>query len=164
MTAKPNCHLSLFQNTLNKKEKDKLMYGPLEYVVIGFDGNRFTGEILPKLIEIEQQGCVRLVDLVFISKDEADELTILEISDLSEADAAAYEPLIKEFHGLLTAEDVAELAVELPENTSAAVALFEHRWAMGLRWAVKAAGGQMLDSGFVHPETQAVVIAEVIGA
>ncbi|MCB0179504.1 MAG: hypothetical protein KDI62_14830 [Anaerolineae bacterium] len=140
------------------------MYGPLEYVVIGFDGNRFTGEILPKLIEVEQQGCVRVVDLVFLSKNEAGDLTIMEISDLSEEDAAAYEPLVKEFHGLLTAEDVATIAADLPENTSAAVALFEHRWAMGLQWAVKAAGGQMLDSGFVHPEAQAEVIAEVIGA
>ena len=140
------------------------MYGPLEYVVIGFEGNRFTGEIVPKLIEVEGQGCVRLVDLVCLSKDEAGDLTILEISDLSEEDAAAYESLISEFHGLLTAEDVAEIAVELPENTSAAVLLFEHRWAMGLQWAVKAAGGQMLDSGFVHPEAQAEVIAEVIGA
>ena len=140
------------------------MYGPLEYVVIGFDGNRFTGEILPKLIEIERQGCVRLVDLVFVSKDEAGDLTILEISDLEEEDAVAYEALVNEFHGLLTAEDVAEIAVELPENTSAAVALFEHRWAMGLRWAVNAAGGQMLASGFVHPETQAEVVAEMMGA
>ena len=140
------------------------MYGPLEYVVVGFDGNRFTGEILPKLIEVERQGCVRLVDLVFISKDEAGDLTILEISDLEETEAAAYEPLINEFHGLLTTEDVVEIAVELPENSSAAVALFEHRWAMGLQWAVRAAGGQMLDSGFVHPEAQAEVIAEVTGA
>lgn len=140
------------------------MYGPLEYVVIGFDGNRFTGEILPKLIEVEQQGCVRVVDLVFLSKDAAGDLTVLEISDLSEEDAAAYEPLVKEFHGLLTAEDVATIAADLPENTSAAVALFEHRWAMGLQWAVKAAGGQMLDSGFVHPEAQAEVITELKGA
>ena len=140
------------------------MYGPLEYVVITFDGNHFTGQILPKLIEIEGKGCVRVVDLVFVSKNEAGDLTILEISDLEEAEAAAYELLTSEFLGLLTAEDVAELAAELPENTSAAIALFEHRWATGLRWAVKAAGGQMLDSGFIHPETQAAVIAEVLEA
>jgi len=140
------------------------MYGPLEYLVIGFDGNRFTGEILPKLIEIEGQGCVRVVDLVFLSKDEAGDLTILEISDLSDEDAAAYASLVGEFHGLLTAEDVADIAVELPENASAAVALFEHRWATGLRWAVQAAGGQVLGSGFVHPDVQAEVIAEVLGA
>ena len=138
------------------------MYGPLEYVVIGFDGNHFTGQILPKLLEIEGQGCVRVVDLLFVSKNEAGDLVTLEISDLDETEAASYEPLVSEFHGLLTAEDVAELAVDLPENTSAAVALFEHRWAVGLRWAVKAAGGEMLVSGFIHPETQAQVIAEVL--
>jgi len=140
------------------------MYGPLEYVLIGFDGNHFTGQILPKLIEIEEQGCVRVVDLAFVSKDEAGDLTILEISDLDEAESAAYEPLSAEFFGLLTAEDIGELAAALPENASAAVALFEHRWALGLQWAVRAAGGQMLDSGFVHPETQALVIAEVLEA
>ena len=138
------------------------MYGPLEYVILGFDGNRFTGEILPKLIEIGQQGCVRLVDLVFISKDEAGSLTLLEISDLAEEEATAYEPLLNEFHGLLTAEDVTEVALELPQNSSAAVALFEHRWAMGLQWAVRAAGGQMLGSGFIHPAAQAEVVAEVL--
>ena len=140
------------------------MYGPLEYVVIGFEGNRFTGEILPKLLEIEQQGCVRMVDLVFLSKDATGDLTIMEINELGEADAAAYEALISDFHGLLTAEDVAEIATGLPDDTSAAVALFEHRWAMGLKWAVRAAGGQMLDSGFIHPETQAEVISEVLAA
>jgi len=33
-----------------------------------------------------------------------------------------------------------------------------------LQWAVRAAGGQMLASGFVHTETQAEVVAEVAGA
>ena len=138
------------------------MYGPLEYVVIAFDGNNFTGQILPTLVDIEARGCVRVVDLVFVSKNEAGDLTILEISDLEEAEAAAYEPLFKDVHGLLTAEDVAQVAVDLPMNTSVALALFEHRWALGLQWAVKAAGGQMLESGFVHPESQAEVIAEVL--
>ena len=58
------------------------MYGPLEYVVVQFEGNRFTGDILPQLKALHQQGCVRLVDLVFISKDGAGDMTVLEISDL----------------------------------------------------------------------------------
>ena len=137
------------------------MYGPLEYVIIAFDGNRFTGEILPQLIKIKQQGCVHLMDLVFISKDEAGNLTLLEINDLGEEEAAAYEPIIGEFHGLLTADDVATAAAELPANTSAAVALFEHLWAVGLQRAVRAAGGQTVASGLIHPETHAEVVAEL---
>ena len=137
------------------------MYGPLKYVVVQFEGNRSSGDILPQLMAIQQQGCVRLVDLVFVRKDGAGELTVLEISDHEEAEASAYEPLISEFHGLLTEADLATAAVELPQNTSAAVALFEHRWAVGLQSAVRAAGGQALASGFIHPETQAEVIAEL---
>ena len=45
--------------------------GPLEYVVIEFEGNHFTGEILPELHALRNQGVLRVVDLVFIQKDEA---------------------------------------------------------------------------------------------
>lgn len=135
------------------------MYGPLEYVVIEFRENRFTGDILPVLMDVEAEGCVGLVDLIFISKDEAGALTLLEISELDEGLAAAYEPLLSEFHGLLTAEDVAAAAADLPANSSAAVLLLEHRWAVDLQLAIRLAGGRMVDSGYINPETQAEVIA-----
>ena len=138
------------------------MYGPLEYVVIQFTDNRFTGDILPVLLDMEEVGCVGLVDLIFIRKDEAGNLTLLEISELDEGLAAAYEPLISEFHGLLTDEDVAAAAVELPANSAAAVLLLEHHWATDLQLAVRMAGGRMVDSGYINPEVQAQVIAAEI--
>jgi hypothetical protein len=134
------------------------MYGPLEYVVIQFTENRFTGELLPVLLDIEAEGCVGLIDLAFVSKDEVGNLILLEIGDMDAGLAAAYEPLVSEFHGLLTAEDVAIAAVELAANASAAVLLLEHHWALDLQLAVRVAGGRMLDSGYIHPETQAAVI------
>ena len=85
-----------------------------------------------------------------------------QVERADEEEATACEPLLNEFHGLLTAEDVAEVALELPQNSSAAVALFEHRWAVGLQWAVRAAGGQMLGSGFINPAAQAEVVVEVL--
>jgi len=137
------------------------MYGPLEYVVVAFPGNQFSGEILPILMDIEERGCVRLVDLVFVSKNASGDITLIEISDMDEEDALAYEPLINEYHGLLTAEDVAAAAVDLPESNSAAVFLFEHLWAVNLQSAMRNAGGQMLDSGYINPQTQAEVILEM---
>lgn len=137
------------------------MYGPLEYVVVGFSGNNFSGEILPVLMDIEEVACVRLVDLVFISKNESNDITLIEISDMDEEDAAAYEALTSEFHGVLTAEDVAEAAADLPLNSSAAVFLFEHLWAIDLQSALLNAGGQMIESGYIHPASQAEVIVEM---
>jgi hypothetical protein len=137
------------------------MYGPLEYVLFQFDDDRFIGEILPTLIEIERRGCVGLVDLVFVVTDESGEIDVLEIDDLSAEDQAAFEPLLKNFKEMLTQEDVALAAKQLPENAYAAVVLFEHRWALGLHNAVAAAGGQIVDSAYIHPQTQAEAIAEL---
>lgn len=135
------------------------MYGPLEYVVIQFEDNRFTGELLPVLMDVEEEGCVGVVDLIFVRKDASGALTLLEISELDEGLAAAYEPLVSEFHGLLTAEDVATAAIDLPADSAAAVLLLEHHWAVDLQLAVRMAGGRMVDSGYIHPETQAEVFA-----
>jgi len=137
------------------------MYGPLEYVLFQFDDDRFLEEILPKMIESKEKGCVEIVDLVFITKDKEDEVTIVEVSELLEEDAVLFEPLIKETFGLLTVEDIALAARDLLEGTPGAVLLLEHRWAVDLRNAVHAGGGSVLDSAYISPPTHAKLVAEM---
>jgi hypothetical protein len=137
------------------------MYGPLEYVLFQFEDDRFLEELLPALVALNDQGCVRFVDLVFITKDESGNLTIVEIDELTDEDAAAFEPLVNDEFGALTEEDVVMAAENLPGNTFAAVVLFEHIWALGLQQAVQNSGGFLLDSAYVHPETQSEVIFEI---
>ena len=138
------------------------MYGPLEYALFRFDDDRFIGEILPTLIEIEQRGCAGVVDLVFVVKDEGGDLEMVEIGELAEEDEAAFEPLRTNFNKTLTQGDVAIAANNLPENSYGAVVLFEHRWALELRQVVHASGGQLLDSAYVNPQTQAEILAEMM--
>ncbi len=137
------------------------MYGPLEYVLFQFDDDRFLEELLPALVSLNDQGCVRFVDLVFITKDESGNLTIVEIDELADEDAAAFEPLVNDYFGALTEEDVVMAAENISGNTFAAVVLIEHNWALGLQQAVQNASGLMLDSAYVHPETQSEVIFEI---
>ena len=138
------------------------MYGPLEYVLFRFDDDRFISEILPTLIEIEQRGCARLVDLVFVIKDEGGDFDLLEIDDLAEEDQAAFQPLRTNLKDMLTQGDVALAANNLPENSYGAVTLFEHRWALELRQAVHASGGQLLDSAYINPQTHAEILADMM--
>ena len=42
---------------------------PLEYALIGFKGNQFSGKIVPELLDLAERGIVRFVDIVFISKE-----------------------------------------------------------------------------------------------
>jgi uncharacterized membrane protein len=37
--------------------------GPVDIVMIGFDGNEFHGEIAPALLDLVQEGIVRLLDV-----------------------------------------------------------------------------------------------------
>jgi hypothetical protein len=138
-----------------------IMYGPLEYVLFRFEDDRFIDEILPALIGINQIGCVRVLDIVFLTKDEAGNLEMVEISDLAEEDEIAFDPLINEYFGALADEDVEQSAESLPINTDAALVLFEHRWAIGLQQALNTAGGFLLDSAYINPRTQSEVILEI---
>jgi len=137
------------------------MYGPLEYVLFRFEDDRFIDEILPALIGINQIGCVRVLDVVFITKDEAGNLEIVEIGELAEEDEAAFGPLVNEYFGALTDEDIEQSAEYLHVNTNAALVLFEHRWATGLQQALTTAGGFLLDSAYINPRTQSEVILEI---
>ena len=126
--------------------------GPLEYTVIGFEGNRFNGEIARELQEVVDAGVIRIVDLVFITKDIDGQVTAAEMDDKDDARFAGFAPLLEGLHGLLTSEDVVEIGETLPNNTSALTVLFEHIWAIRLKEAMGAAGGFLVSRTVVSPE------------
>ena len=43
--------------------------GPVEYIIVGFPGNEFNGEIAPELVALVESGTIRILDLIFIGKD-----------------------------------------------------------------------------------------------
>jgi hypothetical protein len=130
------------------------MYGPLEYVLFQFEDDLFIDKILPELIKINQQDCVQVVDLTFIIKDVDGSLEIVEVSELDDEDALQFDPIFSDSFALMTVEDVELVASQLPDNSTGAVLLLEHRWGEGLKGAVHAAGGMVLDSAYINPQTQ----------
>jgi len=135
--------------------------GSLEYVVIGFEDDHFTDEILPELNAIQEKGLIRVVDLLFVMKDTDGTVTVREVSELGDEELAAYEGIAGDLMGLFTAEDVERLAEEIPPATSAVVVLLEHTWATGLTEAVRRAGGMLFTGGLVTPDALAQVRAEL---
>ncbi len=126
--------------------------GPLEYLVVGFEGNRFTGQILAELRAAQEKGIIRVVDLFVIKKDDQGNITALELRDLSAEEAAELAPLASDLMGLLAPEDLEQVAADLPTNSAAGLLLFEHTWAIGLKEAIKKAGGVAVAGGFVAPD------------
>ena len=84
--------------------------GPLEYTVIGFDGNNFTGRIAEEISRVVESGTIALVDIVFITKDVDGDVVVIEIDNLDDPRFAGFAPLIEGLDGLLTPEDVEQIA------------------------------------------------------
>ncbi len=135
--------------------------GPLEYVVIGLQDNHFTSDILPELNAIQEKGHIRVVDLLFVTKDASGTATIREVSELSDEELSAYGCITEGLMGLFTAQDVEQLVGEIPINTSAVIVLLEHTWVIGLTEAVRKAGGVLFTGGLVTPDTLKQVSAEL---
>src|SRR6476646_7612704 len=129
--------------------------GPLDYIVVGFPGNQFKGEIAPAINEARAKGIIRIVDLVFVMKDKDGATVNLEIKDLPEEVRDAFAGFSEEVDGLFTAEDIATLTEELPPDNSALIVLFENTWAIKIKEALINAKGVLITQGRIAQEVHA---------
>jgi hypothetical protein len=134
------------------ERRKSMTLGPLEYLVVGFEGNRFTGQILAELRAAQDKGIIRVIDLYAIKKDEQGNVTELGLSDVSPEVSAELGPLASDLMGLVAQEDLEQVAAGIPNNSAAGLLLFEHTWAIGLKEAIKNAGGIAVTGGFVAPD------------
>ena len=130
--------------------------GRVEMVVIGFPGSHFNGEVAPALVDLVERGLIRVIDLVFLTKDDAGDVTAVELADAGDDVRTAFEPLVEEVTGLIADEDEEDLGDALDPGDSAVVLLFEHLWAKDFTDAVRASGGELLFSMQVPPADQTV--------
>lgn len=131
---------------------------PVEYIVIDFPGNRFDGSIVPALVDLVERRVVRILDLVFVKKDDDGSITSFEFDQLDEvSDFAA---LDGDAGGVLSDDDVLDLADAIPEGSSALFVVWEDLWAADLGRAVRGAGGDVVIGGRLPHH----VVTEIISA
>jgi hypothetical protein len=135
--------------------------GPLEYVVIGFEGNTFDGSIAKEIEKVVENKTIRLIDVVFVTKDTEGETIILELDNKDDPRWSSFASLLGDSMGLLTPEDLVQIAEQLPANTSGLIMLFEHRWAVSLKKALEAAGGFLVAREVIPPEVLEEVAEEL---
>jgi uncharacterized membrane protein len=119
--------------------------GPVDVYIIGFPGNKFTGRIAPAILELVDNGTIRVLDLLFVMKDEAGTVTSLQAADIGEEGAAFLSIDIVQ-PGALGPEDAEEVSDDLPANSSAMLIAFENLWATKVVDALQAADAVLIDS------------------
>ena len=124
--------------------------GPVEYVIIGFPGNQFNGQIAPELAKLIDSQTIRLLDLVFILKDGDGNVVAVEFDEHEQL--AAFSSLDGEVGGFIGEEDVQHAAETLEPNSSAALLVWEDLWAAKLAQALRDADGVLIQRQVVPHE------------
>lgn len=149
--------------------------GPVQILVIGFDEPEFKGQIREELDRLRENDVVRLIDAIVVRKDDDGNVERLQHSDLTTDEAQEFGAVVGALIGFgAEGEEGIEAGAALgadamegghvfdqsdawyvddaiPPGTAAAVALLEHRWAIGLRDAIRDAGGFHLADAWIHP-------------
>ena len=148
--------------------------GPVQMLILGFENPQFKGEALAELEKLREADIIRVIDALVVWKDEEGNVAVLQDTDLTKDEAMEYGAVIGGLIGLgmageegleagaeagaeamadghLIDEDEVWYAVDaIPNNTAAAIALFEHRWAIPFRDAIVRAGGFVLADEWIH--------------
>jgi len=136
--------------------------GPVEYIILGFPGNQFNGEIAPELGKLVENGTIRILDLVFIMKDADGEVSAVEFEDHD--DVALFNALEGEVGGLISTEDIEYAAADLEPNSSAALLVWEDVWATPFVEALRASGAVLLEGARIPHDLIEAAEAELAAA
>jgi uncharacterized membrane protein len=163
--------------------------GPIHLVVVGFDQPKFEGKILDELLKAREKGIIRVIDLLGVYKDADGNLVAVELSDFSLADKMELGAVIGGLIGLgaagqagaevgamegalamaendygITADEIEEIAANIPRDSAVLMLLFEHTWAINLRDAMLDAGGLTIAQGLINPLALVQMGAELAAA
>ena len=141
-------------------DRDEL--GPIDYLVVEFPGNKMTGEGMPILLDLVDRGIIRILDLIFIRKDEDGSVRAVQASDFDgdgQLDVAVFEGASS---GLLDEDDIGDAATVIEAGNSAGVMIFENVWAVPFAAALRRGGAELVASGRI-PATSLMSSLEVAG-
>ena len=126
------------------------MTASLEYLIVGFPQNNFTGEIVPGLLSLVDNGLIRVVDLVFAAKGDDGSVVVLEVDEHEHLSAfAAIEGSVG---GVIGPEDIDHAAEAIAEGSSVLLIVWEDLWAAPFGDAVQRAGGVFIEGGRIPAE------------
>lgn len=131
------------------------MHGPIDYIVVGFEGNKFDGSVLAAIADAIDQGIIALIDLAVVSRDNDDNVMTFNIADMGDAIAIDFVEKYQPAKSTVDRDDIAEVGDLIEKNCTAGLLVIEHLWAKPLKQALINANGVLLAEGRIHPEAAA---------
>jgi hypothetical protein len=133
--------------------------GPIDYVVLEWPGRQPQGEAAPLIMDLHDRGIIRILDVALMVKEQDG-----SIATMSMDDAVGFGEFAGATTGVLGGEDLDEAANALNPGTSAAVLIWENRWAAPVATALRRSGGQLVASGRIPVQAILAALDEVEAA
>ena len=122
--------------------------GPVDYLIVEWPpGKEPNGEGLRHLVDLTERGLIRVIDLAFVKKEEDGTMSGLAITDLDEDGSLDLVEFEGASSGILGDQDYEEAGAALEPGTSAAILVYENRWAAPLATALRRGGAQLIAGG-----------------
>jgi hypothetical protein len=122
--------------------------GPVDYLIVEWPpGKEPTGEGLGLLADLVERGLIRVLDLAFVHKEQdgtVDGLAIADIDHDGTLDLVQFEGASS---GIIGQDDYDEAGGALEPGASAAILVYENRWAAPFAAAVRRSGAELVASG-----------------
>ena len=116
--------------------------GPIDIVVIGYPaGAPMTGEAAPLLVDLVERGIIRVLDAMFVMKNEDGTFSGFDATNLGDKDVGDFTVFEGASSGLLGEEDASQAADALEPGSAAVMIVYENRWAAPFIAAVRRNGG-----------------------
>lgn len=122
-------------------------FGPIDLVVIAYPpGAPLTGEALPILLDLVDRHIVRVLDALFVQKNEDGTFSGFNAQDLTADSVGEFTVLEGASSGLLGDDDAAAAAEGIEPGSAAVMILYENTWAAPFAAAVRRNGGVLVDN------------------
>lgn len=129
---------------MNANEED---LGPIDIVVIGYPpGAPMTGDAVPIMLDLVDRGIVRVLDALFVIKEEDGTFTGVDLANLDADSAGDLTVFAGASTGLISDDDIAKVAAEMEPGSAAMTIVYENRWAAPFAAAVRRNGGRLIAS------------------
>jgi hypothetical protein len=120
--------------------------GPVDIVVIAYPaGAPMSGEAVPMMLDLVDRGIIRVLDVMFVIKDEDGTYSGFEATNLDDRHVGDFNAFEGASSGLLGDDDVATAADGIEPGSAAAILVYENRWAAPFAAAVRRNGGRLVD-------------------
>ena len=131
------------------------MRGPIDFIVVGFEGNKFDGSIIESLSDAVEKETIRVLTLALIQKDNDGAVTMIDVADLGNEFIMNIASSTPRANDVVAQDDINEVSDLLENNTAAGLLIIEHLWAKPLKQAIIDAGGVLVAEGRIHPDAAA---------